>query len=636
MSVIVFDPHEIRAAGAAVTASGEQLAGTPPVPSPPLDAFGKLLEPAARHTFPSTTDDLASWIEDSSHAVVGVGEGLELTAEAYGKLEEWAVRMVQPLMDAIDDNQVTNGDSLRPTSITLPPRERWQQAAEVLAEGSAAGGDSFARGSLATVLVPAPIEWLDVPATATEMVNTCLGFLAATVVSYFPPFDDALDQVAGNSAAVRELRAQFDALAPVFVQQASEMGDAMNRAPRWTGPAADAFHAYVGDEQSCMRAATQLLEVLGPSVEGVAGNTAAARKAIIAIIASILEAIISYVSPRILWLQMALGLVATPLTFPLGAAGLAALLMDFIAWLLDFLATEMTATAQLLRDIAGQGMGYLGQVRQLGESLRRAGIILETGQDPGNGYGVDPDSMAASMYGTAPDERDGLLVDLMAHCIPPGMSEVTDPAALAELGLSPEMLRNDDNGFIAHVYQDKDGNDIVLFEGTDFEDPAQTDLVQENVPGATGMGPQSEMAMAIAQAIGDSAHGGEVVYTGHSLGGRLAAIASMTSGSPAVTANAAGVSPATMDYIAQQNGMTYEELVADVNNGMIRAYRTEDDILTGLQEKYPITPGLMPPAPGTRLELGGEQNPVAGHAASNVLLEYNQRHGQERPGTLTP
>ncbi|QNP57042.1 hypothetical protein [Tessaracoccus defluvii] len=248
---------------------------------------------------------------------------------------------------------------------------------------------------------------------------------------------------------------------------------------------------------------------------------------------------------------------------------------------MEFLATEMQVIAQLMRDVAQQGSGYLGQIRQLGQTMERAGIALETGMDPGTGYGVHDGSIADSMLGTAPDPRDGSLVDLMAGDVPDGYSEVTDAETLAQLGLTPDMLADEGNGFRAHVYRDADGNYVVLFEGTDFEDPEQRDLLQENLPGGTGMGPQSEMAMRIAQAISGSHLQDQVIYAGHSLGGRLAAVAAMTSGNPAVTANAAGVSPAQIEYIAQANGMTTQEVRQALDSGLVRAYRTDDDILTG-------------------------------------------------------
>ena len=297
----------------------------------------------------------------------------------------------------------------------------------------------------------------------------------------------------------------------------------------------------------------------------------------------------------------------------------------------ELLATEMQVMADVMRDVAEQGNAYLGQIRQLGESMSRAGVALQTGTDPGTGYGVDRASAAGSMLGTDQDGRDGLVIDMLAGDIPPGFSEVTDPDTLAELGLTPDMLTDHESGFAAHVYQDENGAVVVVFEGTDFGDPTQTDLLKENVPGGTGMGPQSESAMAIAQAIGASDRQGDVIYGGHSLGGRLAEIAAMTSGNPAVTANAAGVSDATIDYIAQQNGMTREQVLADVNNGLVRAYRTDDDILTNLQEKWPISSGLLPDHHGTHVDLGGEQNPVDGHGSQNVQQEYNEQYGSDRP-----
>lgn len=625
MSVSTFNADEIDAMGRAVESAGGLLSGAPDLAAPPTSAFGKLLEPPATHTFPATTDGADAFVDQGAAAVASAAQALHDTATSYRTTEQNNVGLSNGAPGAA--TPAPRGD--------LTPKDHWGTATDILSEGASAGGDAFSGGNIAAIMVPAPLEWLNFPVAVSELVTTALGFLAATVISYFPPFNDALEQLTGDPEAVRAAKQAFADLASLVDEHITAMADAGTQAPNWTGPGANACADYLGVQAGCMRAAKAVIDLIGPSVEGVAKNTASARMMVTAALANVLDEIVRYVTPRLFWLKVALGFAAVPFGFIVTGAMLAGLVADFVAWVLEFLATEFQVLAQVMRDVAQQGTGYLGQVRQLGETLDRAGVVLQSGHDPGNGFGVDEGSMAESMLGTGQDDRDGLVLDLLADGPTEGngFTEVTDPDELAALGLTPEMLRDDANGFAAHVMRHEDGTIVVQFEGTDFHDPAQKDLLLENVPGGTGMGPQSEMAMAIAQAVGDSDQQGNVIYAGHSLGGRLAAVAAATSGNPAITANAAGVSPAQLEYIAQQNGMTSAQLTDYLNSGGVRAYNTADDLLTGLQEDYPITPGLMPNAVGTQIDLDGSKDPVAGHDDSNVRDEYNRRYPDaSRPG----
>lgn len=636
MTTSTWSVAELQAMATAIEEQAASLAGAPRPHGPSVGAFGHLLEPPATHTFPATNDDVSAFIDAAVAAVRSIGDGVGATADGYRRTEDEAIDLVNGIFSALAGGGGAGGTSgsgaPAASSVEVTPRAHWAQAGDILDQGAAAGADAFSAGNPLRMLLPTALDWLDFPAAVHELVSTALTWLATTVVSYFGPFDDALTELTGDADAIRAAKATLDSLAEALGEHVAGMQTATGSATQWVGPPADVFAAYSRVQSETMAAAQALVQVLGPSIEGVAQNTATARQMVVAMVANIIDEIIRYITPNIFWFKVALGFALVPFGIIVSAAILAKMVADFIAWLLEFLATEMQVMADIMRDVAEQGNAYLGQIRQLGETMARAGVVLQTGQDPGIGYGVDADSLAGSMLGTEPDPRDGLVIDMLAGDIPPGFDEVTDAETLAELGLTPEMLSDAENGFAAHVYQDADGNVVIVFEGTDFNDPAQTDLLKENVPGGTGMGPQSQMAMAIAQAIGDSDRQGDVVYGGHSLGGRLAAIAAMTSGNPAVTANAAGVSDATIDYIAQQNGMTREQVLADTNGGLVRAYRTQDDILTNLQENWPITSGLMPDHHGTNFDMGGSQDPVTGHGSDNVQYEYNQQYGEQRPG----
>lgn len=628
-----WNPGQIDAMGRAVSSEAGVLASLSGRVIPPsTHAFGALLAPPATNAFPFTTDGVRCFLDRSGEAVGRMGAGLAYSAASYQNSEEQATEFA----NRIAGRGGAGGSQSGPSPVDITPRGHWRTAKSILGDGAGRGGDAFAGGNVASVLMPTALDWLNVPVAVQEMVATGLGFLAATLISYFPPFDDALEKLTGDPDAIRAFRSAMEALATNLGSHADRIDDSTRMAPGWVGDAADAYGEYATIQEACMRAAEALVDVIGPSVEGVAANTGQARKMVVAILVNVIEEIVRAAIPNLFWLKVALGFAFLPLGFIVSGAIIATILARFIAWVVEFLATEMQVIAQLMRDVAQQGSGYLGQIRQLGQTMERAGIALETGMDPGTGYGVHDGSIADSMLGTVPDPRDGSLVDLMAGDVPDGYSEVTDAETLAQLGLTPDMLADEGNGFRAHVYRDADGNYVVLFEGTDFEDPEQRDLLQENLPGGTGMGPQSEMAMRIAQAISGSHLQDQVIYAGHSLGGRLAAVAAMTSGNPAVTANAAGVSPAQIEYIAQANGMTTQEVRQALDSGLVRAYRTDDDILTGLQERYPIIPGLMPDAVGSTIDLPGDKEPVEGHGADNVQEQYNRQYGTGRQGSLTP
>lgn len=628
-----WSPGQIEAMGRAVSSEGDHLAGLGPVTPPSRSAFGKLLEPPATNAFPFTTDGIQGYLTHSAIAVTRMGNGLEFSARSYQHAEDQATQFAHQISGG------GNGTGTPSTGegVTITPLRNWTTARTVLGEGAAAGGDSFAGANPLSVLAPTALDWLNAPVAVYELVANGLGFLAGTLISYFPPFDDALEKLTGDPDSIRAFRDTLEQLAVSLDQHVSEMDASTRMAPDWFGDAADAYQTYAVVQSACMRSAEALVELIGPSVEGVAANTGEARKMVIAILVNVIEEIVRAAAPNLFWLKVALGFAVVPGGIFVSAAMISGILARFVAWVVEFLATEMQVIAQVMRDVAQQGAGYLGQIRQLGNTMYRAGEILRTGEDPGSGYGVSEGSIADSMLGTEPDPRDGLMIDLMAGQIPPGYHEVEDPGELAALGLTPEMLVDEDNGFQAYVYRDPDDNYIVIFDGTDFEDPQQRDLLKENIPGGTGMGPQSEMAMAIAQAIGQSPQQDQVIYGGHSLGGRLASIAAMTSGNPAITSNAAGVSPAQLEYIAQANGISVQEVQQALDNGLVRAYRTDDDILTGLQERYPITPGLMPDAVGVTIDLPGDKNPVEGHGSINVREQYyNVYDEDERPRSMTP
>lgn len=170
------------------------------------------------------------------------------------------------------------------------------------------------------------------------------------------------------------------------------------------------------------------------------------------------------------------------------------------------------------------------------------------------------------------------------HDRPPEGWHEASPTELAQYGLTPENLRDnvDGEGFNAELYIPDpevfgpDARPVLAFEGTDFGD---SDDVNADVAQAFGREePYYREAMKIATLV-HAATGGDVQFTGHSLGGGLATAAALVTGAPAVVSNPAGVHPDTVaDFLAERNLAPPADADADITT-----YVVDGDILTGLQ-----------------------------------------------------
>lgn len=169
-----------------------------------------------------------------------------------------------------------------------------------------------------------------------------------------------------------------------------------------------------------------------------------------------------------------------------------------------------------------------------------------------------------------------------------------DADELLQAGIDPATLRNDDTGFRARIYGDGDGHYVLAYCGTDESKDWLTNLRQ-------GLGiddAQYNQAIALAQEA-RLAFGDEVVITGHSLGGGLAAASSLVTEVPAVTFNAAGVHDNTIERFGLDAGRAKN----DALDGLVRRYTVDNDILTELQEDVIPMRWMMPDAVGHEIEL---------------------------------
>ena len=149
---------------------------------------------------------------------------------------------------------------------------------------------------------------------------------------------------------------------------------------------------------------------------------------------------------------------------------------------------------------------------------------------------------------------------------PPDWMQLSAPSRRYQL---PEGLRNatfeDANtGFRAMLYQSKDEQEIVVvYRGvrrSNILRDSQTCLSQGLGFGAAAYQQAIELGKAVVEVYGD-----KVFFTGHSMGGGLAAAASLVANRPAVTFNSAGVHPATLEGFGLDDAAIDERLKSIIN-----------------------------------------------------------------------
>ncbi|PPU75258.1 phospholipase [Xanthomonas cucurbitae] len=219
-------------------------------------------------------------------------------------------------------------------------------------------------------------------------------------------------------------------------------------------------------------------------------------------------------------------------------------------------------------------------------------------------------SFAESMRGQHPQPQDrqfpALLQDLYATAnqrregAPETFAPLADrwsrmdDSALRQAGIDPALLHDGKSGFDAAFYRNDQGQVVLGFCGTDEGKDWKHNIGQ-------GLGfDDAQYASAIQlgsqarQAFGD-----QVVISGHSLGGGLAAASAMVNDIPAVTYNAAGVSDRTLE----RQGLDAAAAKDYAGSTLIRGYHVKNELLTHLQEDSIPLKWAMPDAAGHQIEL---------------------------------
>lgn len=184
--------------------------------------------------------------------------------------------------------------------------------------------------------------------------------------------------------------------------------------------------------------------------------------------------------------------------------------------------------------------------------------------------------------------------------LPAGWTRLSEPRLRAR-GIDPASLRGAD-GFFAAVYRGPNGRHVVAFRGSESPVGNAGDW-STNARNASGLETsQGRAAVRLGQDVTAALPPGTVSFAGHSLGGSLAATASIATGEPATTFNAAGVGDGNWERAAEAHG-------PGATDGHVTNYRTTNDIVTLAQERT-----LAVPAAGEQVTItSSAENPAAGH-----------------------
>lgn len=151
--------------------------------------------------------------------------------------------------------------------------------------------------------------------------------------------------------------------------------------------------------------------------------------------------------------------------------------------------------------------------------------------------------------------------------------------------IDPASLEDSASGFRASIYRNDAGQVVVAFAGTD---PSEMPDIGADAAQAFGLETtQYNKAVDLAKKAEVAFGDGNVIFTGHSLGGGLASTAALSVDATAVTFNAAGPSNDTLRDLGFSPNETRAELE---DSGQIRHYIVDGDPLNLAQSGIPALP----------------------------------------------
>ena len=197
---------------------------------------------------------------------------------------------------------------------------------------------------------------------------------------------------------------------------------------------------------------------------------------------------------------------------------------------------------------------------------------------------------------------------------PPDWMQLSAPSRRYQLPdeLQGATFEDTNTGFRAMLYQSKGAQEIVVvYRGvrrTNIIRDSHTCLSQGLGFGAATYQQAIQLGKAVVEAYGD-----KVFFTGHSMGGGLAAAASLVANRPAVTFNSAGVHPATLEDFGLDNATIDDRLKSIVN------FYVPDEWLSTLQR-----PCFVKSAAGIHIPLPN----VRGRVSVNAAPPRNKGRGK--------
>lgn len=194
--------------------------------------------------------------------------------------------------------------------------------------------------------------------------------------------------------------------------------------------------------------------------------------------------------------------------------------------------------------------------------------------------------------------------------IPEGWEEV--PNAEERLGVP---LTDPETGLKARVYKNEDGTHVLVFEGSSSDDLPDWEA---NFSNAAGTVPKQhrqalDIALRFKEEYGDE---GDLVISGHSLGGGLATFAGLGAGVEVYTFNPSGLGPGSRAWLEQQG-------VVDRNEHLITNYVQNGEILDDLRIAQSVAMPLFMGLTGGSLQLVGEVIRV-GEVDSDPISLHNE------------
>jgi len=202
--------------------------------------------------------------------------------------------------------------------------------------------------------------------------------------------------------------------------------------------------------------------------------------------------------------------------------------------------------------------------------------------------------------------------------------------------INSRLLEDPASGFSTGIYKNDAGQYVVAFAGTN---PAQFGDIKADIGQGLGVTTaQYDHAVNLAKKVQDIAGTGNVAFTGHSLGGGLAATAALATHETGVTFNAAGVSNETLRNLGYANPNDTRAQVAAA--GTLRSYSVDGDPLTTVSALG------APEQLGTKWHVGITKSGVSvadprdigtlhGGSGPGQLYVEGVRSGNAQPGIVT-